>query len=209
MERRPVIHQAGEHPIAAPGHSTETNGMAGDQAVIEACLKGHEDAWSALIDKYKNLIFCIPVRQGFSREDSCEIFQQVCLILLSELSRLREHRTLAAWLIRVTANECWHQRRKESRHRAADRGVNQEEVALPAEVENMLREFQREQTLREEVAEMATRCRRLIKMLFFTTPAVPYEQVAKSLGVARGSIGFIRMRCLERLRRTLEEKGFE
>jgi DNA-directed RNA polymerase specialized sigma24 family protein len=45
-------------------------------------------------------------------------------------------------------------------------------------------------------------------MLFFTTPAVPYEEVAKLLGVAKGSIGFIRMQCLERLRRHLVNKGF-
>jgi hypothetical protein len=45
-------------------------------------------------------------------------------------------------------------------------------------------------------------------MLFFQEPSTPYEQVAKNLNVAKGSIGFIRMRCLERLRRLLEKKGF-
>jgi DNA-directed RNA polymerase specialized sigma24 family protein len=46
-------------------------------------------------------------------------------------------------------------------------------------------------------------------MLFFATPAVPYEEVAKMLGVAKGSIGFIRRQCLERLRRHLIDKGFQ
>jgi hypothetical protein len=45
-------------------------------------------------------------------------------------------------------------------------------------------------------------------MLFFETPAIPYEQVAKKLEIAKGSIGFIRMRCLSRLRIKLEGRGF-
>jgi hypothetical protein len=35
-----------------------------------------------------------------------------------------------------------------------------------------------------------------------------YRDVAKTLGVATGSIGFIRGRCLTRLLKTLEQGGF-
>ena len=52
-----------------------------DDRLVDQCLKGSEEAWSALIDKYKRLIFSIPVRQGFSADDSSEIFQEVCLAL--------------------------------------------------------------------------------------------------------------------------------
>jgi DNA-directed RNA polymerase specialized sigma24 family protein len=56
--------------------------------------------------------------------------------------------------------------------------------------------------------EVPPRCRELIRMLFFEIPAVSYEEVAKRLGLATGSIGFIRMRCLSRVRKRLEERGF-
>jgi len=45
-------------------------------------------------------------------------------------------------------------------------------------------------------------------MLFFETPPRPYEEIAKELGIATGSIGFIRGRCLEKLKQQLENKGF-
>jgi len=45
-------------------------------------------------------------------------------------------------------------------------------------------------------------------MLFFEEPARPYQQVARTLGIAPGSIGFIRQRCLERLRKGLIDAGF-
>jgi hypothetical protein len=45
-------------------------------------------------------------------------------------------------------------------------------------------------------------------MLFFENPARPYPEVAASLGIATGSVGFIRRRCLDRLKASLEAAGF-
>ena len=39
-------------------------------------------------------------------------------------------------------------------------------------------------------------------------PPVPYNEVARRLNLATGSIGFIRGRCLKRLKKLLQEKGF-
>jgi hypothetical protein len=47
----------------------------------------------------------------------------------------------------------------------------------------------------------------MIELLFFEHPPLPYNEVAERLSLARGSIGFIRGRCLKRLKRILEEKG--
>ena len=66
-----------------------------------------------------------------------------------------------------------------------------------------------EQMLRNALAEVSPRCRELIRMLFFETPARPYREAARTLGIATGSVGFIRGRCLERLRKHLEKAGFK
>jgi hypothetical protein len=48
----------------------------------------------------------------------------------------------------------------------------------------------------------------LVEMLFFESPSRPYSEVAAELGLALGSIGFTRQKCIERLRRQLEDLGF-
>jgi hypothetical protein len=45
-------------------------------------------------------------------------------------------------------------------------------------------------------------------MLFYEDPPVAYRDLARGLGLATGSIGFIRGRCLVRLQRALERLGF-
>jgi DNA-directed RNA polymerase specialized sigma24 family protein len=78
----------------------------------------------------------------------------------------------------------------------------------PEVPEQILRELEEEQLLRETMARLKPRCRELLQMLFFENPPVSYASAAKKLGLATGSIGFVRMRCLEKLRRQLEEREF-
>jgi RNA polymerase sigma factor (sigma-70 family) len=181
-----------------------------DARLVRDCLRGSEDAWAALLEKYKNLIFSIPIKQGMARDDAAEIFQRVCLLLLAELKHLRQPAALPMWLIRVTTNESLRWRRQEQPYAAREPGDTElalapDEAPVPDE---MLARIREEQMLREAVVALPPRCRQLIEMLFFEDPARPYEEVARSLGLATGSIAFIRGRCLTRLRRQLEKMGF-
>ncbi len=187
--------------------SDALKGSRDDEVLVQQCLLGSEEAWSALIDKYKNLIFSIPVKFGFSGEDAAEVFQAVCLMLLRELSQLREPRALGAWLVRLTSHRCI--RLKTEQRIYADVDIEEEAIpetdSLPDEI---LEELEREQLLREALSEASPECKRLVNALFLQDPPLPYEQAAQALGLAKGSMGATRMRCLEKLRRSLEKKGF-
>lgn len=179
-----------------------------DERLVQACLEGNEEAWSALVDKYKRLIYSIPMRYGLSQEDASDVFQQVCFGLLSELAKLRDPKSLPAWLIRVTSHKCYHISRQGRRNQPLD-GFEDKRISASEGADTLLFLVEREQMLREALAEVPVRCRELLHMLFFETPAIPYEEVARNLRLARGSIGFIRMRCLKKLRLRLMEKGFQ
>jgi DNA-directed RNA polymerase specialized sigma24 family protein len=75
--------------------------------------------------------------------------------------------------------------------------------------EEMIYQLEREQSVRDAIGELAPRCERMIRMLFFEDPPRAYESVARKVGVATGSVGFIRGRCLKQLRLALEKKGFK
>jgi DNA-directed RNA polymerase specialized sigma24 family protein len=62
--------------------------------------------------------------------------------------------------------------------------------------------------VREATANLPPRCQEMIRLLFYTEPPLPYKEVARRLGLAVGSIGFIRGRCLQRLEKALHEMGF-
>jgi RNA polymerase sigma factor (sigma-70 family) len=179
-----------------------------DRELVASCLSGDEQAWSELIDRYNRLIFSIPLKQGLTRDEAADIFQAVCLDLVAELPRLRDPQALPAWLIQTTLHKVSKWRRRNDRY-VPDEGTYTENAPAPeADMPDaLIREVQQTQALRDAVAALSDRCQRMVQMLFFETPARPYKDVASALGVATGSIGFLRGRCLDRLRSALEGIG--
>jgi RNA polymerase sigma factor (sigma-70 family) len=181
-----------------------------DSRLIRECLRGNDRAWSTIIAKYKNLIYSIPLRYGATPDDAADVFQSVCLELFAELPRLRKAAALRSWLITVSARQSLHwktrrQRRGEQELTEADEERADADRSLPAE---LFEELEREQMVREAVAQLPRRCQEIIRLLFYEDPPVAYRDLARRLGLATGSIGFIRGRCLVRLQRALERLGW-
>ncbi len=181
-----------------------------DERLVSRCLKGDELAWAALIDKYKNLIFSIPIKDGANSEDAADLFQAVCLELFSELPKLRKAGSVRSWLISVTLHKAFHWKRRRRRQSDLEStGVDPDDLELKTpETRAVIEELEREQMVREAVESLPARCREMIRMLFYEQPPVPYKELSQRLGLAAGSIGFIRGRCLKRLQKRLDEMGF-
>ena len=194
----PVVTKARKKPPAAWS----------DTRLVKACLSGDEEAWSSLIDKYKALIYSIPVKYGLSRQEAAVVFQATCTELLVRLPELREPRALPKWLMQVAHHESYRWKRQSQRTVSRDAETDLPEPTTPAIAESLFQQTQEEQMLREAMTVLTPQCHRLVELLFFETPARPYSEVAAELGLAVGSIGFTRQKCLERLRVQLDELGF-
>lgn len=180
-----------------------------DALLVKECLAGSEEAWRLLIEKYKALIYSVPVKYGLPPEEATEVFQATCVELLQRLPELREPRALPKWLILVAYHQCQRWKAQQARlvSRDAEPGLPVPEV--PAVAETLVQQSQEEQALREALAGLSPQCRRLVEMLFFETPPRPYSEAAAELGLVEGSIGFTRQKCLQRLQRRLADLGFE
>ncbi len=179
-----------------------------DARLVKECLRGNEEAWSLLIDKYKALIYSIPVKYGLPPHEAADVFQATCAELLVRLPDLREPRALPKWLMQVAHHECYRSKRQQQRMVSRDGDADLPEPETPAIAESVMQQTQEEQMLREAMSALSPQCRRLVELLFFETPARPYAEVARELGLAVGSIGFTRQKCIDRLRRQLDALGF-
>lgn len=176
--------------------------------LVKECLGGNQEAWSSLVDKYKALIYSIPVKYGLPPQEAADVFQSTCLELLARLPELREPRALPKWLMQVAHHECYRLKRQSQRVVSRDGNADLPEPETPAIAESLVEQTQAEQMLREAMSALTPQCRRLVEMLFFEASPRPYTEVAAALGLAVGSIGFTRQKCIERLRLRLEELGF-
>jgi RNA polymerase sigma factor (sigma-70 family) len=183
--------------------------LRSDERLVKECLTGNEEAWSLLIEKYKALIYSIPVKYRLPPHEAADVFQATCVELLNRLPELREPRALPKWLMQVAHHQCFRYKKQQERLVSRDGDADLPEPETPAIAETLVQQTQEEQMLREAMAALSPQCRRLVELLFFETPARPYAEIAADLGLAVGAIGFTRQKCMDRLRKHLGDLGFD
>lgn len=179
---------------------------AGDERLVELCLEGQADAWEELVERYKNLVFSVPIKFHLTPEDSADVFQCVWMELYQELPRLRKAGAVRSWLMTVALHQSY--RMKQARRPVTALSEATEAVDPSSTAASLLAGVEREQMLRDALRRLPPRCGELLTMLFFHDPPLPYAEAARRLNLAEGSIGFIRGRCLKKLKTILEEAGF-
>lgn len=183
-----------------------------DERLVEACLDGSGAAWNALVEKYKNFVWAIVLRYGIGEPEAADVFQAVWLDIYNDLPQLRNREAVKPWLASVVRNKCFHWKRKSDRRRHMESSHDEGTLELldeRAEDPEFAADLERQQLVREAMLQLNDRCRDMVRMLFFQQPPLPYAEVAERLGLAVGSIGFIRGRCLKALQKALSELGLQ
>lgn len=200
---------AGPEPSQAVPQIQAEVELGSDAYLVRQCLQGDQQAWDALISRYKRLIYSIPYKYRASPEDCADIFQSVCLELYNELGELRKIESLKSWIISVTAHKCFHWKKQQRGNVELDAMEGEQAAETAVVAPELLMEAEQEQLVRDAIRGLKPRCAEMIRMLFYEHPPVPYEEVARRLGLATGSIGFIRGRCLKQLKKNLDTAGFQ
>ena len=93
--------------VSSPPAVVGEHSNLSDSYLVAQCLEGNERGWEELIQKYKRLIYSIPIKYGATSADAADIMQSVYLELFSELSKLRKAESLKSWLVVVTSRKCF------------------------------------------------------------------------------------------------------
>ena len=173
----------------------KSSGAWSEQRLVKECLCGSEEAWALLVEKYKALIYFVPVKYGLLQQEAAEVFQATCVGLLQRLPELRGPQALPTWLTLVAHHQCYRWKMQQNRFVSRDAEPDLRLLETAAIADTLVQQTQEEQMVREALAGL-------------TRPPRPYAKVAADLGLELGSVGFTRQKCLERLRRCLRELGF-
>jgi RNA polymerase sigma factor (sigma-70 family) len=178
-------------------------------ALVARAAAGDQSAWNEIVERYAALVWSICQRYGLDREDIDDVGQSVWLRLVEKLGSLREPAALPGWLKTTTQRECLRVLRAAHRHAHANLPPEDNLPADPtAAIEKDVLVAERDAALRAAFAELPSRCRELLSMMV-SDPPCRYEDISATLGVPVGSIGPMRARCLDRLRRSPHVHGID
>jgi RNA polymerase sigma factor (sigma-70 family) len=155
-----------------------------------------------LIPQLTPVLWHVARAAGLGPEDAKDVVQTVWMNLFSHLDTIRAPGTLTAWLITATRREAWRIAAAGRRTLPADdewlRGIADPGESL--EERAVLSEEQH--ALWAALRTLSPVCQELLRIVAFV-PRPDYNVVAERLGMAKGSVGPTRGRCLDKLRRAL------
>ncbi len=171
-------------------------------ALVTRASGGDQDAWSELVDRYASLVYTICTRYRLSNHDIEDVGQNVWLLLVEQLGKLREPAALPGWLATTTARECLRVVTAASKAERLGTGLDDSVIFVDdAVIDEEILVAERNAALRVAFAELPPRCQRLLAMLI-SDPPHSYAEIHRELDIPVGSIGPQRARCLERMRRS-------
>ncbi len=183
---------------ARPGEADQHARLAG---LLTDAKTGDRSSLDQIVRELTPLLWHVARSEGLDEETSADVVQGTWLNLIGSLANIHSPIALTGWLITVTKREAW----RVNGARRTER-VDEDVLArLPDPADRpdewVVADEQRRRLWRA-VAQLSDRCQRLMRVVAFThRPS--YQEVSVALGIARGSIGPTRGRCLARLRALL------
>ncbi len=182
-------------------------------ALVQSAADGDAAAWKALVEGLGPLVWSVVRAHRLSDADAHEVYQTAWFRFAQHLGRIREPEKAGSWLASTARNESLKVIRAAKRWTVTDdpqlldrvsEDLTPEESFLDSE--EAAAQSERVRRLWQEFEELGEKCRQLLRVLMASQPP-SYQEVSAALGIAVGSIGPMRQRCLRRLRARLEARG--
>lgn len=86
-----------------------------DKVYINKILNGDTNAFTVLVDRYKDLVFTLALRMVKNREEAEEVSQDTFIKVYKSLNRFKGDSKFSTWIYRVAYNTCLDRLKKNKR----------------------------------------------------------------------------------------------
>ncbi len=173
-------------------------------SIWQRILNDDAGAWRELVHRFEALVNTVARRCGLDSGDAADCAQHVWMSLYRNRRAIRDPRRLPKWLI-MTARRRSIRIARQNRQRSASRSAHRPGEDMPPLPDEEVERLERQAELEMALLQLDGRCQALLRALFLAPREKSYREIASELGLPVNSIGPIRTRCLNRLRRVLDD----
>ncbi|HEY5245414.1 MAG TPA: sigma-70 family RNA polymerase sigma factor [Acidimicrobiales bacterium] len=205
-----VIEKSPSTTLTAPPRAPRTRIRQDTELseVVAAAAAGDSQAWNVLTNRFGGMIMAVARSCRLNDADVGEVHQMTWLRLVENIGRIEQPERIGAWLATTAKRESLRIVRSKARVTFDHEGLLQrpDVDAKPLDAGPIAEESS--DAVRRAFALLPAHCQRLLGLLAGDNPP-SYKEISKTLSMPIGSIGPTRGRCLEHLRRIMEELGAE
>lgn len=191
--------------------------LLSDCVLIGQTLAGNQDAFEAIIYRYRASLFRFACRFLKDSDTAEDVLQHVWIKLYLSLSKLSSRNTLRSWLLVVTRNACLDELRRRHTRDAVrfselDTEKRKQDVLQMFAVqdpeplpEEMLERFIQRQELGQAMQKLSSRSRAIVYL--HCIDQLDFTEIAHKLNMPRATAKTYYYRALPRLRTALHEEN--
>jgi RNA polymerase sigma factor (sigma-70 family) len=175
-----------------------TSSGASEADLLAAAEQGDRAAWRELVARHTPTVWAVARAHRLSRADAADVVQNTWLTLIENMKGIHNPARLAAWLSTTARRHSLRVLAARRREIPVDEPRSDSLVTEAADVDVVQEGWNA--ALWKAFGQLSDHCQRVLRVLVHS-PELSYEQVAASVGIAPGSVGPTRGRCLSDLRR--------
>ena len=183
-----------------------------DIAVIDKVLKGDNEAFSGIIEKYQNMIFRYVYSKFHNYDEALDITQEIFIMAIEALKTFRRESKFSTWLYSIMVNYCKNYQKKSRRYNTVpinmSRGEDEFDLQLPDERQNPENDVVNSDSLRivkEEIEKLPDDYREILLMR--DVEGLSYNEISDILDIKLSNVKVRIHRGREFLKNRLYSRG--
>jgi RNA polymerase sigma-70 factor (ECF subfamily) len=177
-----------------------------DQVYIDNILNGDANAFTVLVDRYKDLVFTLALRMMKHREEAEEVAQDTFIKVYKSLNKFKGDSKFSTWIYRVAYNTCLDRIKKNKRQQytVEINEYTEHQVKTMDNALDQLEAKEREQSIQDCLALLPSEDSFLLTLYYFEEQSL--EEIGKVVGLKPNNVKVKLFRGRKKLATILKRK---
>lgn len=177
-----------------------------DQHYINLILEGDTNAFSVLVDRYKDLVYTLTLRMLKNREEAEEVSQDTFLKVYKSLNKFKGDSKFSTWIYKIAYNTSLDRLKKNKKfiNNVAINEFTEHQVKTIDNALDKLENKEREQIIQECIALLPSEHSFLLTLYYFEELSL--DEIAKIVGITSNNVKVKLFRSRKKLATILKEK---
>ncbi|WP_298237067.1 RNA polymerase sigma factor [uncultured Algibacter sp.] len=159
-----------------------------DQYYISLVIDGDTNAFSVLVDRYKDLVYTLALRMLKNREEAEEVSQDTFIKIYKSINKFKGDSKFSTWVYKVTYNTCLDRLKKNRKH-FNDIPINEFTEHQVKTIDNALDSLEQEEyskAIQECIALLPSEDAFLLTLYYFEELSL--EEISKAVGLKANNV---------------------
>ncbi|MCF8272485.1 MAG: sigma-70 family RNA polymerase sigma factor [Flavobacteriaceae bacterium] len=173
---------------------------------INLIIEGNSNAFSVLVDRYKDLVFSLALKMVKNREEAEEIAQDTFVKVFKSLSKFKGDSKFSTWIYKVTYNTCLDRLKKNKReqHVVSIDEFNLNQIKSLDNALDLMEAEERNKTIQDCINLLPSDDAFLLTLFYFDEQSL--EEIAKVVDLTPNNVKVKLFRSRKKLATILKER---